>query len=280
VATDTGQLTFLNRQPTHGADPYHVTLDAAGRHAFVANFMSGSVCVLPVGADGRLGKACDFVQHVGAGIDPARQQGPHAHSLALDAAGQFAFVPDLGLDRVMIYRFDTRRGMLDVHAPPWIKMRPGAGPRHLAFHPSGRFAYLVNELDSTIVALAYDAERASFAYLQSVPTLPAGFTGVSSCADIHVAPGGRFVYASNRGHDSIATFAIDPSYGLLTPRGHTPTQGRTPRSFGIDASGSFLLAANQDSDTVVLFRVDAEDGSLRPTATRLDVPTPVCITFA
>jgi 6-phosphogluconolactonase len=279
IEPESGALRFLNRRLTHGTDPCHVTVDAARRHVFVANFMSGSVVVLPIGADGSLQAASDFIQHQGSGIDPARQKGPHAHSVTLDASGRFAFVPDLGLDRLMIYRVDAERGMLEPNAVPWLKMKPGAGPRHLAFHPNGRFAYLVNELDSTVAALSYDGASGHFGYQGSVPTLPAGAAGPSTCADIQVAPSGRFVYASNRGHDSIAVFAVDAATGRLVVAGHAPTLGRTPRSFAIDPGGAFLLAANQDSDTVVVFGIDPADGSLRPTGTVLDVPTPVCVKF-
>ena len=275
----TGALTFLNRQLTHGTDPCHVVLDPAGTHVFVANFMSGSVCVLPVRPDGSLGPASDFIQHIGSGIDPTRQAGPHAHSVTLDAAGRFAFVPDLGLDRLMAYRFDAVRGMLEPNAVPWIKMIPGAGPRHVALHENGRFAYLVNELDSTVAALAVDTDAGSFDLIQIVTTLPAGFTDASTCAEIQIEPSGRFVYASNRGHDSIAAFRIDPATGRLEPIGIESTRGGPPRNFGIDPTGRLLLAANQDSDSIVAFAIDPETGSLRPTGTSTEVPTPVCVKF-
>lgn len=279
VDTPSGKLTFLNKQLTHGTDPCHVLVDDAREHIFVANFMSGSVCVLPIHDDGSLGEASDFIQHQGSGIDPARQKGPHAHSVTLDASNRFAFVPDLGLDRLMVYRFDPTRGMLEANGVPWIKMKPGAGPRHVAFHPNGTFAYLVNELDSTIAALAYAGAAGTFSHLQTVPTLPRDFTGKSTCADIQVAPSGRFVYASNRGHDSIVIYRVDPRSGALDYVGHEPTQGKTPRSFGIDPTGRFLLAANQDSDTIVSFRIDPDNGTLRPTGQVTPVPTPVCVKF-
>ena len=197
------------------------------------------------------GPACDFIQHLGSGIDPVRQNGPHAHSVALDPEGRYAFVPDLGLDKMFIYRFDARRGMLEPNVMPWIKMRPGAGPRHVVPHPDGRFAYLINELDSTVATLAWDHTTGGFEVSGIVSTLPADFRGESTCADIRIAPSGRFIYASNRGHDSIAVFAIDRPTGQLTPVDHVPTEGRTPRAFCLDPGGVFLLAANQDSDTIV-----------------------------
>jgi 6-phosphogluconolactonase len=279
VEAKTGKLEFLNRQLTHGTDPCHVLVDAQRTHVFVANFMSGSVCVLPVRDDGSLGAASDLIQHQGSSIDPVRQRGPHAHSVTLDASNRFAFVPDLGLDRLMVYRFDPQRGLLAANAVPWINMKPGAGPRHVSFHPGGRFAYLVNELDSTVAVLSYDGSAGTFEHRQSVPTLPAGFAGESTCADIQVSPSGAFVYTSNRGHDSVVIYRIDPRAGTLSYVGHEPTQGKTPRGFGIDPTGSFLLAANQDSDTVVTFRIDRDSGVLQPTGHVTQVPTPVCVKF-
>jgi 6-phosphogluconolactonase len=279
VDPETGRLRFLNRRLTHGTDPCHVVVDRKRNYLFVTNFMSGSVCVLPVLDDGSLGDTCDFVQHQGSGIDPVRQMGPHAHSLTLDETNRFAFVPDLGLDKLMVYRFDPKRGMLEPNQTPWIKMKPGAGPRHVAFHPGGRFAYLINELDSTLTALSYNGSRGTFKVLQTVPTLPEGFRGESTTADVQVSPSGAFVYGSNRGHDSIVSFRIDQHTGRLRYIGHEPTQGKTPRSFGIDPTGRFLLAANQDSDTVVTFHIEPRTGRLLPTGHVTQVPTPVCIKF-
>lgn len=279
VDAQTGKLKFLNRQLTHGTDPCHVLVGGQRTHVFVANFMSGSVCVLPVFDNGSLGEASDVIQHQGSSIDPVRQRGPHAHSVTLDASKRFAFVPDLGLDKLMVYRFDSKRGTLEANAVPWIKMKPGAGPRHICLHPGGRFAYLVNELDSTVAVLSYDGRAGTFEHLQTVPTLPEGFGGESTCADIQVASSGTFVYTSNRGHDSIVIYRIDPLAGRLSYVGHEQTQGKTPRSFGIDPSGSFLLVANQDSDSVVTFRIDADSGKLQPTGHVTQVPTPVCVKF-
>ena len=277
VDAGTGRLEFLNRQPTRGTDPCHVVVDNARRHVFVANFMSGSVCVLSIRDDGALEEPCDFIQHEGSSIDPRRQSGPHAHSVTLDASNRFAFVPDLGLDKVMIYRFDPKRGKLVPNATPWIKMRPGAGPRHLSFHPGGHCAYLVNELDSTVAVLSYDASTGTLEHVQTVPTLPGGFTPESTCADIHVCPSGAFLYASNRGHDSIVIHRIDPASGRLSCVGHESTRGSTPRSFDIDPSGRFLIVANQDSDSVVTFLIDPHSGRLQPTGDPTEVPTPVCV---
>ena len=275
----TGRLQFLNKRLTHGTDPCHVLVDKKRKYVFVANFMSGSICVLPVLEDGSLGEASDFIQHQGSGIDPVRQQGPHAHAVTLDDAGRFAFVPDLGLDKVMAYKFDPKRGMLEPNEVPWVKMKPGAGPRHVAFHRSGKFAFLINELDSTVASLSYDGRKGTFKVLQIVSTLPEGYQGESTCADVQVSPAGAFVYGSNRGHDSIVVYRINQRTGRLTYVGHQLTLGKTPRSFGIDPSGRFLLAANQDSDSVVTFRIGPRSGKLLPTGHAMQVPTPVCVKF-
>ena len=275
----TGRLKFLNKRLTGGTDPCHVVVDKKRTCILVANFMSGSVCVLPVLADGSLGEASHFVQHQGSSIDLLRQRGPHAHSVTLDEANRFAFVPDLGLDKLVVYRLDPERGRLEPHDVPWLAVKPGAGPRHLVFHPSGRSAYLINELDSTVLALSYDGGSGTFKELQVVPTLPEGFSGESACADVQVAPSGAFLYASNRGHDSIVIYRIHQRTGRLTYVGHEPTRGKTPRSFGVDPGGRFLLVANQDSDTLVTFRIDPKTGKLLPTEHAMQVPTPVCVKF-
>ncbi len=274
-----GALEFLNKQMTHGTDPCHVEVTRDGRHVFIANFMSGSVCVLPVCEDGSLAPASDFIQHQGSSIDPNRQRGAHAHSVIFDPAERFAFVPDLGLDKLAAYVFDPVRGKLERHERAWFKATPGSGPRHLAFRPDGRFAYLINELDSSLTALAYDGVLGCFSEMQTVPTLPEDFSGESTCADIHVSPCGRFVYASNRGHDSIVIHRIDRASGLLSRVGHVSTGGRTPRNFALDPQGHFLLAANQDSDTIVSFRINQKSGELEPTGHVTPVPTPVCVKF-
>jgi 6-phosphogluconolactonase len=275
----TGKLDLLNKRLTHGTDPCHVLVDKNGKCVFVANFMSGSVCVLPVLEDGSLGEASGFIQHHGSSVDPIRQRAPHAHSVSLDEANRFAFVPDLGLDKIMVYKFHPEQGTLEPNEVPCFKTKPGAGPRHMAFHPSGRFAYLINELDCTVAALSYDGGRGTFKELQIVPTLPESFHGESACGDVQISPSGGFVYASNRGHDSIVLYKIDRRTGELTYGGHAPTQGKTPRHFGIDPTGRFLLAANQDTDTIVTFRIDPQTGKLQPTGQVARVPTPVCVKF-
>jgi 6-phosphogluconolactonase len=277
VDSETGKLMFLNRKPTQGTDPCHVTVDKNGRYALVANFMSGSVCILPILKDGSLGDATDFVQHHGSSVNPKRQAGPHAHATILDQENRYVFVPDLGMDRIMIYKYDPQHGKLEPNDEPWIQAKAGAGPRHLAFSPNGRYAYLTNELDSTLVAFAYDKENGKLKELQTVPALPKDFSGESTCADVHVSPSGTFVYGSNRGHDSIVIYKINQRTGALTYVGHESTQGNNPRNFAIDPTGRFLLAANQNSDTIVTFRIHAETGKLSSTGQVTQVPTPVCI---
>lgn len=272
-----GALAYLGQRSTGGEGPCHLVVDATGNFLLVANYVSGSVCVLPIQDGGALGPATDFVQHQGSSVDPERQTGPHAHSVTLDAANRLVFAADLGIDQVLVYRFDADRGRLTPNDEPWIRVKAGAGPRHFDFHPNGAFAYVINELDSTITGFAYDSADGTLAEVQTVSTLPGGFAGTSTCADIHVSPSGRFLYGSNRGHDSIVVFAIDAETGRLDYAGHEPTQGRTPRNFAIDPTGTFLLAANQDSDTVVTFRIDEGTGLLEPTGHVTEVPMPVCL---
>jgi 6-phosphogluconolactonase len=265
---------------SHGTDPCHLTVDATGRHVLVANFASGSICVLPVAADGSLGDASQVIQHAGGSVDPVRQAGPHAHAVTLDATNRFAFVPDLGLDQLVVYRFDAATGRLTPNEPqPFVAAAPGAGPRQIALHPSGRFAYLINELDSTVTAFRWDAGRGTLDTLATHPTLPPGHTGRSTCAEVQVTPDGTLLYGSNRGHDSVAIFAIAPETGTLTAVGHHSTGGRIPRNFDIDPRGEFLLAANQDTDNIVPFRIDRATGALTATGHVTSVGTPVCVRF-
>jgi 6-phosphogluconolactonase len=275
---DTGTLRFLNRQSSVGCGPCHLTVDAAGRFVLVTNYASGSVAVLPIRADGALAPACDSVQHRGSSAHPQRQTGPHPHSVTLDPANRFALIADLGLDHVMIYRFDAARGKLAAHTPSFVPLRAGAGPRHFAFHPNGRCAYVINELDNTIVVFDYDPGAGMLREKQLVDTLPAGYADENVCADIHVAPSGRFLYASNRGHDSLVGFTIADD-GRLQDPWHVPTGGRWPRNFALDPSSRHLWVANQHSDAITRFQVDAARGQLTPVG-QLSVPQPACIVFA
>jgi 6-phosphogluconolactonase len=272
-----GDLALLNEQPSRGTSTCHLTVDATGRHLLAVNYGTGSVIVCPIADDGRLGEATAFIQHEGHSVDPRRQKGPHAHSVNLDAANRFAFVADLGLDKVMVYRFDATAGTLAPHDPPWVATEPGAGPRHFAFHPSGRFAYVLNEMASSVTAMAYDAAAGVLTPIHTVTMLPEEFDAMNTGAEVAVHPSGRFVYASNRGHDSIAVFRIDEKTGRLTPAGHASTRGKRPRHFAVDPSGRYLLAANRDSNTIVAFRIDAETGALEPTGSTAEAPGAICI---
>lgn len=277
VNSKTGTLEFLNKQLTHGSDPCHVTVNSAGKYIFVANFMSGSVCVLSVMEDGSLGEASDFIQHHGSSIDPNRQRGPHAHSILFDDENSIAFVPDLGLDKVIAYKFDSQYGKLRLSDASSVTVEPGAGPRHITFHPNREYAYLINELDSSIAVFSYDTSVGKLKQIQTISTLPEDFIGKSTCADLHVSPSGNYVYGSNRGHDSIVIYQINQGTGILNYVGHTSTQGHTPRNFAIDPTGNFLLVANQDSDSIISFRINRQTGKIHPTGFGIDIPTPVCV---
>lgn len=274
---DSGSLTFLNRQQSHGVDPCHVSVERGGGSVFVANYTSGSIAVLPVEADGRLGHATDTRQHQGSGPNRDRQEGPHAHCIVPDPANRFVLAVDLGLDKVLVYRLNAELGTLTEHDPPSVALPPGSGPRHLAFHPTAPYVYVINELSSTISTCAWDAATGTLRVLDTISTLPNGFNGKNSCAEVRVAPSGRFVYGSNRGHNSIAIFAVDQSNGTLSLAGHVSTAGENPRNFSIDPSGAYMLVANQDTDTIVTFRIDAASGGLSATVHVASVPSPVCV---
>ncbi|HOX03530.1 MAG TPA: lactonase family protein [Candidatus Paceibacterota bacterium] len=279
IERGTGRLALLNQESSGGAGPCHLAVDPTGRWVLVANYGGGSTAMLPVGTDGRLGKAAAFVQHEGSSVNPRRQTGPHAHGVYLDATGRRVWVPDLGLDKVLAYNLDLERGALRPHDPPAAAVKPGAGPRHMAFRPDGRFAYVINELDSTVTVFRHQARVGRMVEIQSITTLPQDFSGENSTAEIFVHPSGRFLYGSNRGHDSIVAYAIDGKTGRLTYLEHQPTQGKTPRSFNLDPAGRFLLAANQQTHNVTVFRVDPATGRLTPTGQPLEVGSPVCIVF-
>ena len=277
----TGALTAIGeRRESRGAAPCYLSLDRAGRHLFVANYSGGSVAVLPILADGSLGDATSVVQHAGHGADPKRQAAPHAHCIVADPDDRFVLVCDLGLDAVLVYAFDARAGTLSPAPVARGTLAAGAGPRHLVFHPNGRAVYVTNELDSTITTFRYDAKTGALDDPRTVPTLAEPTPERNAPADVHVHPSGRFVYVSNRGHDSIAVFAVDPATLALRPLQHVSTEGDWPRNFALDPSGRFLLVANQRSDSVIVLRVDAESGKLSSTGHRIDVPAPTCLRFA
>jgi 6-phosphogluconolactonase len=275
----TGKLTFINEVPSRGADPCYIIVDKAGKHVLVANYTGGSIAVFPVLADGKLGEATAFVQHTGHGTNPKRQEGPHAHSIDLSPDERFAFVDDLGLDELLVYKYDAAKGTLTPNDPPFVKLDPGAGPRHFALAPSGKFAYVVAEMGQSVTAFSIDLQAGTLKRLQSVSTVPKDFKGENDNAEIHILPNGKFLYASNRGHDSIAVFAIDSKSATLTPIEHVPTQGKTPRNFEIDPTGKFLFAENQESNNFVIFRIDQNTGRLTPTGKTIEVPSPVDIKF-
>jgi 6-phosphogluconolactonase len=275
----TSKLTFLNEVPSRGADPCYIIVDKTGKYVLVANYTGGSIAVFPVLEDGKLGEASAFVQHTGHGTNPSRQEGPHAHSIDLSPDNHLAMVDDLGLDELLVYKFDSAKGSLTPNDPPFAKLDPGAGPRHFALHPSGKFAYVISEMQSTVTAFSNDETTGTLHRLQTISALPKDFRGENDDAEIQMHPSGKFLYASNRGSDTIAVFAIDPSKGTLTPVEYTPTQGKIPRSFEIDPTGTFLLAANQKSDNIVVFRIDAKTGRLTPTGQVLEVGSPVCVKF-
>jgi len=275
----TGKLTFLNEVASRGADPCYITVDKTGKYVLVANYTGGSLAVFPVLEDGTLGEASAFIQHSGHGANPKRQEKAHAHSIDLSPDNRLAMVDDLGLDELLVYKFDSSKGSLTPNSPPFVKLDAGAGPRHLALSPSGKFAYVVAEMQSTVTVLSNDSDSGTPHRLQTISTLPKSFTGQNDDAEIQMYPSGKFLYASNRGSDTIAVFAVDSSKGTLTPIEYTPTQGKIPRSFGIDPTGKFLFAENQKSDNVVVFGIDAKTGHLTPTGKVLDVGSPVCVKF-
>jgi len=275
----TGKLMFLNEVASRGADPCYITVDKTGKYVLVANYTGGSLAVFPVLEDGTLGEASAFIQHSGHGANPKRQEKAHAHSIDLSPDNRLAMVDDLGLDELLVYKFDSSKGSLTPNSPPFVKLDAGAGPRHFALSPSGKFAYVVAEMQSTVTVLSNDPDSGTPHRLQTISTLPKSFTGQNDDAEIQMYPSGKFLYASNRGSDTIAVFAVDSSKGTLTPIEYTPTQGKIPRSFGIDPTGKFLFAENQKSDNVVVFGIDAKTGHLTPTGKVLDVGSPVCVKF-
>ena len=275
----TGKLTFLNEVASRGADPCYVTVDPSGKYVLVANYTGGSIASFPIAADGKLGEASAFVQHTGHGLNPKRQEAAHAHSIDLSPDEHFAFVDDLGLDELLVYKFDKNKGSLKPNNPPFAKLDAGAGPRHFALHPSGQYAYVISELASTVTAFAVASKAGTVNRLQTISTLPDGFKGENDDAEIEVHPSGKFLYASNRGHDSITVFSIDPDKGTLALVEHASTLGKEPRNFAIDPTGTLLFAENQNSNNIVVFRIDQKTGKLTATGKTLEVGQPVCIKF-
>ena len=278
VERASGRLALINQESSHGRAPCYVSVDRTGRFVFVANYVGGSVTAIPVRRDGGLATPRTVVRHEGSSINPTRQTSPHAHCILPDPSNRYVLAVDLGTDAILTYRLDQRTGAITI-VTPGAATKPGAGPRHLTFHPNGRFAYVVNELDSTLAVFTYDAERGALNEVQVTAASPGGTAASNHPADVHVAASGRFLYSSNRGDDSIAVFAIDSATGQVTPVQQVPTGGQAPRNFSLDPTGRFLLAANQRSDVIVSFRIDGDSGRLTPTGSTVAVPVPVCIRF-
>lgn len=276
IDPESGEVSLLNAYSSRGQDPCYISVEQTGRFALVANYTGGNAAVLPVQADGRLGPASDVAQHSGSSLHPDRQTAPFVHCIRPDPTNRFAIAADLGADKLVMYAMDLEKGKLDKHAE--VSVKPGAGPRHFIFHPNEKYLYLINELNSTLVVFRYDANSASLEELQTISTLPEGFEGENLCADLHIH--GRYLYASNRKHDSLAWFWIDDSTGRLSYEGEVPSGGKEPRGFAIDPTGRFLLAAHEKSDNVVTFRIDSPTGKLIKTGQETRVSHPVCVKFA
>jgi len=274
----TGSLTKLNEQAAGGSGPCHVSVDRAGKNVLIANYGGGSVNVYPIGEDGKLKPSSSFIQHEGKGANPKRQEKPHAHSINVTKDNRFAVVADLGLDQLLVYKLDADKGTLTPNTPPHCATAPGAGPRHFAFHPTAPLAFVINELDSTLSSLSFDAEKGELKTLKTVPTLPMGYKGNNSTAEVVVHPNGKFVYGSNRGHNSIAAFKLDEKTGDLTLIGHATDGIKTPRNFNIDPTGQYALVGSQDGNEVLVFKIDAQ-GALQPTGSKVEVGAPICIRF-
>jgi 6-phosphogluconolactonase len=278
IDPQTGHLKLINQQPALGVNPCHLVLDKAGKNLVVANYGSGSVTVIPVAADGRLGEPTSSIQHVGKSVHP-RQQGPHAHCVTLDPENKYAFVCDLGLDQILAYRFDADAGKLTPAEPAFTATKPAAGPRHLAFRPDGKFAYSINEMNSTVSVFAYSPANGALQELQTVSALPADIQGRSSGAEIEVHPSGKWLYVSNRGHDSVVVFDIDPAQGTVTFKAAQSSGGKTPRHFGFTPDATHLVVGNQESGTLLTCRIDQSTGLLTPLEGLPEVPQPACIVF-
>lgn len=279
INATTGALTFINSAPSSGRGPCHLNVTPDGKAVLVSNYGAGTVAMLPVQPDGGVGEPSFVDQHEGMSVHPSRQKGPHAHSVNLTPDGRFAFVANLGTDKIYTYRVDTAAATLVPASPAFTLVEPGSGPRHLAVSRDSRRAYVISELANTVTTFALDAQSGALTALQTLPALPSDFTGTSSTAEIVASPDGRFVYGSNRGHNSIAVFRVDAETGTLTFVEHVSTQGVTPRNFNLSPDGRWLIAGNQDSDSLVIFAVDSESGRLTPTGQTLAVGSPSCVRF-
>ena len=279
VDAKTGKLVFLNEVASRGAAPCYMSLDKTGKFVLVANYTGGSVAVFPILKDGRLGESSSVVQHSGSGPNHEHQEGPHAHWIETTSDNRYAIAADLGLDELLVYHFDAAKGALSPNDPAFAKVEPGAGPRHFAFHPNGKFGYVVDELKSTVNTLTFDAKNGVLKPVQTISTLPANYSGNNDTAELEIHPNGKFIYASNRGHDSIVVYAVNAKTGTLKLVEDVSTQGKTPRNFVIDPTGTRLFVANEESGNIVAFNLNPKTGHLTPTGEVVKVPNPVCIRF-
>jgi 6-phosphogluconolactonase len=280
IDTSTGALTLINERTSGGTGPCHISTDAGGTHVMVANYNSGSAEVLPINStDGSLGEPSSVDQHTGSSVDPARQEGPHAHCAIFDPSGKYGLVCDLGTDKIVVYKYNSTTGTIDASGVEPGVVAPGSGPRHFVFTNDGLHGYCISEMKSTITAFNFDPNTGALKAYQTISTLPTGFTGSSSCAEIALSPDGRFLYGSNRGHNSLAIFSVSPRDHTISLVGHEPTGGKTPRGFEMDPSGNFLIVANQDSNSLVVFKRNAKTGKLTPTGQTLECPSPASIVF-
>jgi 6-phosphogluconolactonase len=272
-------LQPINHIPGGGFGTSYIGLDQTGRFALSANFDRGHIAVFPIQPDGSLGDHTAFDLHTGSSINPKRQSRSYPHCIVADPTNRFALVPDLGLDKLFVYRFDQTSGTLTANDLPFVAVKPGSGPRHVRFHPNGKWAYLVCEMGSIINGYNWDADKGTLTQFQTISTLPAGFTGENNAAELEILANGKFLYVSNRGDDSIAIFAIDQTSGMLTPIGHVPSQGKTPRNFAIDPTGQWMICTNQDGNSAVVFRIDGDTGKLTQVGKPIDIPAPCCERF-
>lgn len=275
----TGKLEKLNDVAAGGTSTCHVNISANGRFAVLANYGSGSCAAFAIGADGKLGERTAFHQHSGTSVDPGRQKGPHAHSVNFDKLNKHVVVADLGLDQVKVYNFNSATGAMTPNEPPFTKVAPGSGPRHFTFHPSGKFAYVINEITCSVTAFNWNLKKGTLTEIETVTTLPEPVKKGYSTAEVVAHPNGRFVYGSNRGHNTIAVFRVDAATGKLTTVEHKSTQGEVPRNFAIDPTGQFLIAANQNTHTIVLFRINQTSGALEQVGPPVKAPSPVCVRY-
>lgn len=275
-----GKLTKLNDVPSGGGGPCHLVVDKTGKTLLVANYGTGSVASFPINTDGSLKPAASIDQHEGSSVDKQRQGGPHAHSVNLSKDNRFLVVGDLGLDQVMVYKLDAANSTITANDPPFTKVAPGSGPRHFNFHPSGKYGYVINEMALTVTAFQWEAKKGVLKEIQTISTLPADADRKgASTAEVLVHPSGKWLYGSNRGHNTIALFNINQADGKLTAVDHTSSQGKIPRNFRIDPTGNYLFAGNQNTDNMVLFRIDQANGKLTPMGKQVEIGAPVSIRF-